>query len=72
MIRNLDNRVEVATPIYDPELREELKTFFETQWQDNTKARALDLEGKNELRPFKGRKKCRAQIDIYKQLAAKS
>ena len=70
MIRNLDNRVEVATPIYDQDIQLELKTFFDIQWQDNTKSRYLDLENSNNLRRTVERKKCRAQIDIYKILGS--
>jgi polyphosphate kinase len=68
MIRNLDNRVEVAAPIYDPDIQQELNTFFELQWQDNTKSRHLGKEKINEMRHTKERKKCRAQVDIYKML----
>jgi polyphosphate kinase len=68
MIRNLDNRVEVAAPIYDPDIQKELRTFFDIQWADNTKARILDKEGSNKLRRTNERKKCRAQVDIYKVL----
>ena len=68
MIRNLDNRVEVAAPIYDSDIQRELKTFFDIQWQDNTKSRYLDKENTNNLRRTKERKRCRAQVDIYKML----
>ncbi len=69
MIRNLDNRVEVAAPIYDPDVQQELNTFFELQWWDNTKSRHLGKEKINKMRHTKERKKCRAQVDIYKMLA---
>lgn len=69
MIRNLDNRVEVAAPIYDPDVQQELNTFFELQWLDNTKSRHLGKEKINKMRYTKERKKCRAQVDIYKMLA---
>jgi len=42
MKRNLDHRVEVAFPIYDPEVREELEHFLHLQLSDNTKARVLN------------------------------
>jgi polyphosphate kinase len=46
MKRNLDHRVEVAFPIYDPDAREELEELLHFQLSDNTKARVLegDLE----------------------------
>ena len=68
MIRNLDNRVEVAAPIYDPDIQNELKTFFDIQWQDNVKARNIDKDNTNDLRQTRDRKRCRAQVDIYKNL----
>ncbi|MDX1943432.1 MAG: polyphosphate kinase 1 [Saprospiraceae bacterium] len=66
MTRNLDRRVEVATPIYDPKLFAELRTIIDLQWQDNTKARIIDADLSNTYRsylPFVS--KVRAQADIY-------
>jgi polyphosphate kinase len=37
--RNFDRRVEVACPIYDPDLQQELLDYFDLQWQENVKAR---------------------------------
>ncbi len=37
--RNFDRRVEVACPIYDPELQQELLDYFDLQWRENVKAR---------------------------------
>ncbi|NIW80666.1 MAG: polyphosphate kinase 1, partial [Calditrichae bacterium] len=42
MPRNLDNRVEVTFPIYDPSIQQEIKEFINIQWQDNVKARILN------------------------------
>jgi polyphosphate kinase len=42
MKRNLDHRVEVAFPVYDPDIREELEHFLHLQLSDNTKARVLE------------------------------
>jgi polyphosphate kinase len=50
MSRNLDRRVEVAVPIYDSEIRDELKRFFDLQWQDNSSARILDNDLNNILK----------------------
>jgi len=68
MIRNLDNRVEVAAPVYDSHICQELHDFFELQWQDNTKARAIDATGTNQLRDSAVKGKYRAQVDIYKNM----
>lgn len=41
MTRNLDHRVEVTVPIYDPRAQRLLQRLLDTQWKDNTKARLL-------------------------------
>jgi polyphosphate kinase len=68
MIRNIDNRVEVATPVYDKNIQRELKTFMELQFQDNIKARILDKDQKNRIRRTEIKKVSRAQDDIYEFL----
>ncbi|HOR44142.1 MAG TPA: polyphosphate kinase 1, partial [Spirochaetota bacterium] len=42
MSRNLDNRIEVAVPIYDSSIRNELREILEISWKDNVKSRILD------------------------------
>lgn len=49
MLRNLDYRIEVATPVYDKKLKELLLKFFEIQWQDNQKARIIDEKFTNTI-----------------------
>jgi polyphosphate kinase len=68
MQRNLDRRVEVTCPIYDPELQQELKTFLELQFKDTVKARVLDKNMNNTLVAPPAQKSCRAQWDIYSYL----
>lgn len=41
MERNLHHRIEVACPIYDPQIKQEIKTMLQYQLADNTKARWL-------------------------------
>lgn len=48
MARNLDKRVEVMTPILDPQLKKQLNGFLETMWKGNQKARIIDALQKNE------------------------
>jgi polyphosphate kinase len=48
MERNMDKRIEVGTPVYEPELQQELSFIFETQWQDTVKARIIDKKQLNE------------------------
>jgi polyphosphate kinase len=47
MKRNFDHRVEVAFPVYDPEIREELEELLHLQLADNTKARVLEGNQEN-------------------------
>jgi polyphosphate kinase len=47
MKRNLSHRVEVAVPIYDPEIRRQLERVLSLQLADNQKARVIDASGTN-------------------------
>lgn len=47
MTRNLDDRIEVAVPVYDKEIQKELKTVIEFGLKDNVQARICDGSGKN-------------------------
>ena len=64
MTRNLDNRVEVGCPIYDPDVKAELLDTFEISWKDNVKARIFspnhDNRYKNNELP-----KLRSQFALY-------
>jgi polyphosphate kinase len=66
MGRNLDSRIEVTAPIYDPKIRSEIRDFLAIQWRDNVKARIMDDSHSNS---FKVRKKNeaehRAQFELY-------
>ena len=48
MTRNMDHRVEVASPIYSKQLKNEIKDIFNIYWSDNTKARIIDSNLRNE------------------------
>jgi len=66
MPRNLNRRIEVACPIYDENIKTELKKMLEIQLQDNSKARILDPELSNKYaRRNNTDKKYRAQEDYY-------
>lgn len=64
MVRNLDRRVEVATPIYDKALQKELKEYMDIQFLDNSKARIINDLQDNKYKKG-GKKSYRAQNDIY-------
>lgn len=70
MIRNLDFRTEVACPIYDNALKNEIKKIFEIQWNGSTKVRILNEKQDNPYRQAPDGVKRRAQLEIYKYLAA--
>ncbi|MFW6019157.1 MAG: polyphosphate kinase 1 [Bacteroidales bacterium] len=68
MVRNLDNRIEVATPIYDKEIQKELKEMLSIQLNDNVKARTLEKERLNEYINDNHNKPVRTQYDTYEFL----
>jgi polyphosphate kinase len=47
MVRNLDHRVEATCPIFDEEIKKELKEIINIQLHDNVKARMLNNELSN-------------------------
>ncbi|MBL7890581.1 MAG: polyphosphate kinase 1 [Bacteroidia bacterium] len=64
MTRNLDHRSEVAVPIYDKGIQQQLKKIIHTLWSDNTKARVLGSTQNNEYKKSTG-KKIRAQEELF-------
>lgn len=69
MSRNLDSRSEVAVPIYDKEIRKQLKDIINIQLSGNTKVRILDSTLSNEYVKAKpGEKKIRVQDEVYNYL----
>jgi polyphosphate kinase len=71
MTRNLDYRIEVACPIYDSDLKEELRFIFNKQWEDNVKARLLDAQLDNQIRQNGSTEKIRSQVELYHYYEAK-
>ncbi|RAU84026.1 polyphosphate kinase 1 [Pontibacter arcticus] len=65
MTRNLNRRVEVAFPIYQPELIKELRHIIDLQLSDTTKARHVDNTYATD-----GTEKVRSQYDTYAYLKA--
>jgi polyphosphate kinase len=72
MTRNLDNRIEVTCPVYDPDLQEELRTQIELQWKDNVKARILNRNQDNQYRSNDKKSLVRSQHEFYEYLKNKS
>jgi polyphosphate kinase len=66
MTRNLDFRVEVGCPIYDPEIKQEMLDTFEISWMDNLKARVFSDKQDNAYRQRpKGEPELRSQFELY-------
>lgn len=45
MTRNTIRRVEIACPVYSPEIRQRIAGMLEIYWKDNEKARLLQSDG---------------------------
>ena len=72
MTRNIDRRVEVAFPVLDPHIRQEVRDIIDIQLRDNTKAREINQLNNNRYIGIKSKIKHRAQEDIYNYLKYKS
>jgi polyphosphate kinase len=64
MTRNIDNRVEVTSPIYDKDIKQEMLDIFEICWSDNVKARIIN-ETQNNIYKRNDLPKVRAQFATY-------
>ncbi len=72
MGRNLDRRIEVAFPVQDPSLRDQVLELMGIQWGDHMKARRIDALQTNPYRNTGRREpRSRAQEATYRHLAAK-
>ena len=69
MPRNLDNRIEVMTPVYDPAIRAELKMTVEYGLRDNCQARVVDGLGRNEIYTGNPDEVFRSQTELYRHYA---
>jgi len=65
MKRNFDYRVEVACPVNDIKIQQELKAMLDIQLKDNMKARLLSYNRYNHYKTTKGKKQIRSQYEIY-------
>ncbi len=68
MIRNFDNRIEVACPIFDKDIRKELKTMLDIQLKDNCKARIINNSTPNCYKTNGTKVRKKAQVEIYNYL----
>lgn len=68
MTRNIDHRIEVATPVRDQRLKQRIIDIINIHFTDTVKARWIDKEMSNSYVPRGNRKKVRSQIAIYDYL----
>ncbi|MDN4503598.1 polyphosphate kinase 1 [Alteromonadaceae bacterium BrNp21-10] len=68
MTRNMDDRVEVACPIYDETLKARILHTMEIQFSDTLKARVIDKDQLNKYVKRGNRKHIRSQVEIFNYL----
>ena len=71
MRRNLSYRIETSFPIYDQEIKTEIKQVLELQLSDNTKARVLDKKMSNEYSKEGEDMPIRSQVETYYRIKRK-
>ncbi|HPH85305.1 MAG TPA: polyphosphate kinase 1 [Ferruginibacter sp.] len=71
MVRNIDHRIEVACPILEKSMQEEIKEIIGIQLRDNIKARILNNEQSNQYINPRNTRKVRSQVETYHYLYRK-
>jgi polyphosphate kinase len=71
MVRNFDNRIEVACPIHDKDIQAEIMDMLKIQMSDNVKARIIGPGEANTYKMTKGIK-IRSQVETYNYFKKKS
>jgi len=66
MPRNLDNRVEVITPVYDSRIKEDLWKVIDFGLRGNCQGSVVDGSGKNCLWTTDTEESFRSQEELYK------
>ena len=72
MVRNIDHRVEVACPVFEKNIQQEIREIIQIQLKDNIKARILDNDLANQYVNPRNTKKIRSQVETYNYLYRKS
>jgi polyphosphate kinase len=68
MPRNLERRVELMTPVFDPDARERLLAILRECFEDTAKARVLDADGTwHKVRPREGEAPFNAQDEFARR-----
>ena len=71
MTRNMEYRVEVGCPVYDPDAIKMIEDLLDIQFKDTLKARIIDQHQVNDYVKRGNRKNLRSQIEIHKYLTKK-
>jgi len=69
MTRNLDHRVEIFSPVFDKQLKAELRKIMELQLQDNVKTRIINKELNNVYKQDGKKVRIDAQMKMYRLLS---
>jgi polyphosphate kinase len=72
MVRNFDYRVEVACPVLDKRLQDELWHMLQIQLSDNTKARIIGKGQKNIYVAHEDKPELRSQTELYNYFAGQT
>lgn len=72
MPRNLDHRIEVITPVYDPAIKEEMKRIVEYGLKDTLQGRIVNGNGENEFWTSEGKQPFRSQEALYNYYATEN
>lgn len=72
MPRNLNNRVEVVTPVYSPAIKDDLKRVIDFTLRDNMQGRMVDGTGRNLPWQTEDPVPFRSQEELYKVYSSHS
>ena len=70
MPRNLDNRIEVVTPVYDPDIKADLRTVVDFGLRDTCQGRIVDGRGENLPWATEDGARFRSQEELYRHYLA--
>lgn len=65
MTRNLDSRIEVITPVYDAQIKQDLIQVVDFALKDNSQARIVEAKGENKIYDNGQSEKFRSQEKLY-------
>jgi len=72
MPRNFDHRIELACPIYDKKIQQDLMKMLKIQIADNVKARLISSTNPNQYKNTSSKKRIRSQFEFYEYLKTKN